>query len=209
MKVIGTSYCCFLILTSALFATVLSIEANAQVSRDLNNVGRRVDDFNKQRSQAERDEMNNDLRGKKLSTEELKRIAALKAQIKEDLESLQNEYNAVVVKLKASEPISAKAAAETAGRINVRAERLLKNLNLPASKNTSTTQRNSSDENTKRLLLGLCTYLLKFITSPMFESPSVLDLESAGKARLDLEEVIRRSDRIRHLGEPDQPSTNL
>jgi hypothetical protein len=46
----------------------------------------------------------------------------LKAQIKEDLESLQNEYNAVVVKLKASEPISAKAAAETAGRINVRAE---------------------------------------------------------------------------------------
>jgi hypothetical protein len=160
-------------------------------------VGRRIDDFNNQNKQAERDELNKELRGKKPSAEELKRSAALKAQLKEDLEALQEEYNFLVTKLKASELISIKEAAEVGDRVHLRSERLLKNLNLPAPKPSEGAETKIYGNDTNKLLRSLCAGLFEFITNPMFESPSALDMESAGKARLMLEELIRLSDHLR------------
>ena len=176
----------------------LAVESNAQATRTLNNVSRRMDDFNKQNTKAELDELNNELRGKKQpSAEELKRAAALKAQLKEDLETLQNEYNELVTKLKASEAISVKVAAEVGERVHLRAERLLKNLNLPAPKPSETLEPKTYGNDTKRLIRSMCSLIFEFVTDSIFESPSAIDVESGGKARSTLEELVRLSDHIR------------
>ena len=175
-----------------------SVESNAQATRTLNTVERRIENFNNQGVKAERDEMNKELRGKKPATEELKRAAAVKAQLKEDLESLQEEYNLLVPRLKASEAISVKEAAEVSERVHLRAERLLKNLNLPAPEPAETPEAVTYGNDTNRLLRSMCSLIFEFVTDPMFETPSALDVSSGGKARSTLEALVRLSDRIRH-----------
>jgi hypothetical protein len=187
-----------LALTLLVACVGFAIDTNGQGARQPNNIARRLDDFNNQSVKAERDEMNKELRGKKPSAEELKRVAALKAQLKEDLESLQEAYNTLVTKLKASEPMPPKLAAEVGERVHLRSERLLKNLNLPAPKSPDTGETKSYTGDTNTLLRSMCSLLFKFITDPMFESPSAIDVESGAKARLTLEELIRLSDHIRH-----------
>ena len=174
------------------------VDSSAQGARQPNNIARRVDDFNNQSVKAERDEMNKELRGKKPSAEALKRAAALKAQLKDDLESLQEEYNALVTKLNASEPTSTKLAAEVGERVHLRSERLLKNLNLPGPKSTETVKPKTYPDDTDRLLRSMCGLIFEFITNPMFESPSAIDVELGAKARLTLQELIRLSEHIRH-----------
>ena len=189
--------CVILAFALLMGASAFAVESSSQSTRQLSNVGRRLDDFNNQSTKAERDQMNNEIRGKKPSAEELKRAALLKAQLKEDLGSLQDEYNALVTKLKANETISAKEAAEIGDRVHLRSERLLKNLNLPVSKPDDATERAAYSNDTNKLLRSLCAMLFEFITNPMFESPSALDVEAAGKARSTLEELIRLSDHVR------------
>jgi len=175
----------------------LVIDSNAQIARQPNNITRRVEDFNNQSVKAERDGMTKELRGKKVSPEELKRTAALKAQLKEDLESLQEEYNLLITKLKGGEAISAKVAAEVGERVHMRSERLLKNLNLPVSKASDPTEPKVYASDTGRLLRSMSTLLFELITDPMFEIPGAIDVEAAGKTRLTLEELIRLSEHIR------------
>src|SRR5688572_11444993 len=83
-------------LTMLVCVGAFCVESNAQSARTLNTVERRIENFNNQGLKAERDEMNKELRGKKPSVDEMKRAAALKAQLKEDLESLQEEYNLLI-----------------------------------------------------------------------------------------------------------------
>jgi hypothetical protein len=175
----------------------LAVESNAQGTRQLNNIGRRVEDFNNQKTKADRDEMSRELRGKKPSSEELKRIATLKAQLREDLEALQEEYNQLVTSLKTGGLMHVKAAAEVGERVHSRSERLLRNLNLPVSKETDVALPKVYGGDTNKLLRSMCALLFEFITNPMFESPSAIDVQASAKARLTLEELIRLSDHVR------------
>lgn len=179
---------------------ILSPSVNAQASRTPSGVARRIEEFNKQGSQATRDEMNREMGRKKPTAEEVRKAKAIEAEIKEDLDTLQTTYNDAVEKLHSRDEITAAFVSEIAGRVHKHAERLKSNIKFPESKDeepVSTEKQPSADIRMK--LVALCTNILTFFNSPMFESPNVLDIPKAQKARRALETVIRASSELKEV----------
>lgn len=177
---------------------LVNVSVFGQPSRSISSTGRRIDEINRQAEKVERDEMNRDLRGRPPSREELKQAAAKKEQIKKDFEGLQAEYNKIVLALKAREPLADSFVADAAENIHEHSTGLRHNIVFPENKKQdAATSAIDDDKAVKSLLLKLCLRVHSFITSPMFETPSVLDISAAEKARDDLSGITRISDRLR------------
>lgn len=181
---------------------VFSPIVNAQASRNPSGVARRIEEFNKQGSQVTRDEMNREMGRKKPTAEEIRKAKAIEAEIKEDLAALQTDYNDAVEKLHAREEITGAFASEIAGRVHKHAERLKTNIKFPESKvEEPVSEKPSPEPGIRKRLVTLCTHILTFFNSPMFESPNVLDIPSAQKARRSLETVIRASSELKQVAD--------
>lgn len=156
------------------------------------NAARRIEDFNRQSANVERDAMNREMKGKKPSAEEIKRAKALEAQIEQDLNSLQTEYNNVVIKLQSREAIENKYVSETSERIHRHADRLRTSVAFPKP---AADEQEIVDEaafsNSRKALIELCNRILVFLDSSIFQNPNVLDIKSAIDARQKLEAVVR------------------
>ncbi len=167
----------------------------AQPTRSLANSARRIEEFNKQGDQAAREEMNREMRGKKPTAEEMRKAKAIEAQIREDLEILQSEYNNIVIKLQSGDQVADTFAVDTAGRIHKHAERLLSNIAFPESRDDEATQVETKKKplNQRKQLFVICSHILEFFKSPLFESPNVLDVPNAMEARRKLQTIIQSS----------------
>ena len=181
---------------------VLYIPVSAQASRSLSNIGRRLDELNRQSQKAAQDELNHELRGKPPSKEELKQAAAKKFRVIHDLEGLQNEYNEIVLKLQTREPLSDHFVIEAANNIHKYSTGLRNDIPFPETAIAPGAHAPAiaeSPRSTKALLLELCSRIHSFVTSAMFDSAAVLDIPVAEKARKDLDDIMRLSDHLRHL----------
>ena len=182
------------LLLSVFFAAFIDA-SYAQASRGISVAGRRVDDFNDQRTKAERDAMAREMRGKKPTKEELQNAARIKAETKEDLEGLQRSYNDIVVKLGAG-IVPPEFIVQEAEKVNKFASRLKANIIFPKLENEQAKLVETNDDSRKQLR-ELCTRIYEFLTNPMIEYPQVLDLDAAAKARESLDSVIAISEKLK------------
>jgi hypothetical protein len=181
------------------FASAVS-DVCAQASRNPSGVARRIEEFNKQSEQVNRDSMNREMGRKKSSPEEVRKAKAIEAEIKEDLDALQADYNDAVEKLQSRVEITDSFAAEIADRVQKHAERLRSNIKFPEAKDDKpVSAEKTAATDTRNKLIALCTNILAFFNSPMFASPNVLDIPSAQKARRSLETVIRESAELKEM----------
>lgn len=183
----------FLLLT--VFVTILAVDSYPQASRGISAAGRRVDDFDNQRTKAERDAMAREMRGKKPTKEELQNAARIKTETKEDLEGLQRSYNDIVVKLGAG-TVPPEFIVQEAEKVNKFANRLKANIIFPKPESDQAKLVEMTGDSRKQLR-ELCTRIYDFLTNPVIENPQVLDLAAAAKARESLDSVIAISEKLK------------
>jgi hypothetical protein len=179
-----------------ILSTAFSLSVAAQ--RPTYPINRRIEEINRQSAENERDAMNRDLRGDSRKTENSKQRQALREQIKKDFEGIQAEYNKIVLNLKPNADVSRDFLIEAAGNIRERAARLKTNLALPETKDEKL--KNAPEEKTESVrqsLLALCKHIYNFVTNPIFETPTGLDIEQSSRAQKDLEAIIQISDKIK------------
>jgi hypothetical protein len=159
---------------------------------------RRIEELNRQSEQFERDRMSREKNGQSPSVEDAKRTQKLKALIKEDFESLQTAYNKIVINLQSGDELSREFILASSGEIKKYAARLKTNLALPElkdeKKNLPDEDRDLADK--RKSLRMLCRHIYDFVTNPMFNQPTGLDVEQSTKARRDLEKIIELSQQI-------------
>lgn len=199
-----------LIFLAAILTFLFELPGEAQSSRPPTSVGRRIDEMNRQSEEFERDKLNRELKGRKNSPENSKQTQILRAEIKEDLENIQSAYNKIILSLQADGGPKRDFIIETADNIKKHAERLVKNLSLPEPDKTETQPAAEENlENRRKSLLALCRHIFNFVTNPIFEAPTVLDVKQAGKARSDLEKIILLSEKIKETAASESQETNL
>lgn len=180
------------------FLVLLVGDSSAQVNRGISAAGRRMDDFDNQRTKAERDAMAREMRGKKPTKEELQNAARIKAETREDLEGLQQSYNDIVVKLSGGATPESSFVDEATAKVIKHADRLKANIIFPTAEKQDEPKPIVIAGDTRKQLRELCTRIYEFLTNPMIENPNVLDLEAAEKARTSLEYVISISENLAH-----------
>lgn len=161
-------------------------------------INRRLEELNRQSAENERDSLNRERRGDTKKPEHSKQNQALKEQIKKDFEGIQAEYNKIVLNLKPDAEPSPDFIAETAGNIKEYAARLKTNLALPQLKTEKEEAAPEANFDTPRQSLrALCKHIYNFVTNPIFETPTGLDIELSTRAQKDLEAIIHISDKIK------------
>lgn len=183
--------------TIFIVALFLALPVSAQRTVPVNM--RRIEEMNRQSAEYERDRLNREKNGETTtSAEDIKRNQKLKTQIKEDFESLQTAYNKIVISLQTSDEPSREFILKSSDEIKKYAARLKTNLALPEVKDEKNEQsKDAPDLSDKRKSLrALCRHIYDFVTNPIFNQPTGLDIEQSSKARLDLEKIIELSQQI-------------
>lgn len=177
------------------FFTILTADLDAQVNRGISAAGRRMDDWDNARSKADRDNMQKEMRGRKPTKEELRNAARIKAETKEDLEGLQENYNDIILKLSGGQRPETSFAVDVASKVNKHATRLKANIVFPKPEKEEETKPIEVDGDLRKQLRELSTLIYQFLTNSMVENPNVLDLGAAHAARRQLDAIILLSER--------------
>jgi hypothetical protein len=169
--------------------------AFAQGGRRPTSIDRRIDQLNRQSEQYERDKLRRDAKDEADNTNDRRRAQAAAAQVKQDFESLQAKYNQIVLAMTSKEGFNYDSISGAVAEVKKCSTRLKDNLSLPQPKDDKDEGAESEAVTGKieELLMTLRKHLYSFLTNPLFESPSVLDVEQAGKASRDLEKIIELS----------------
>ncbi|HEX8142104.1 MAG TPA: hypothetical protein VF553_05870 [Pyrinomonadaceae bacterium] len=128
-------------------------------------------------------------------------------QIKEDFERIQTVHNQMMTMIFSNNVLDYKHIAETTTEIRKRASRLLSNLPLPDSEVADRDKRTLKgwDEldqgQVKPALLALDDLLMRFVSNPVFQTPEVVDVQQASKAKHDLEDIIKLSAKLKKAAE--------
>lgn len=170
--------------------------------RPIYPIDRRVEQINRQEREMEREAMKREMKGEaKKSAEEIKRARLVKAQIREDLEALQTEYNKIVLQIQAAqkqeqpEP-SRDFVQETSAAVKKHAARLKTNLALPEPEKEVTPPPLENPATIRKSLMTLCKHIYNFVTNPIFETPTGINVEQATKASRELDLIILLSESI-------------
>jgi hypothetical protein len=187
------------------FVTAFELSVFAQSPRTISPIDRRVELINRQSEQFERDKMNRELNGKNRNAANLKRNQAIKAQIKEDFEAIQSAYNKIVVNLQSGGNIDREFVVETTTDIKKYADRLKDNLALPEPEKDTAKEAQAKEElnldNRRKSLLMLCQHIYNFVTNPIFNEPTGLDVDQAAKAGREMDKIIQLSVKIKETAE--------
>ena len=117
------------------------------------------------------------------------------AQIKEDFVRIQvinNELAGMVARAR-REPLDLKLVSKSAGDIRKRAERLRDNLVLPEFEKVFEIPRVESPTEAEQLKSSLALLrglILEFVNNPNFKNTQLVEVQTAMKARRDLEDII-------------------
>jgi hypothetical protein len=184
---LGAALCLVTMMENAAFAQ--------SGGRSASSVGRRIEQLNRQSEQYERDKLSREVKGEADDPKERRRAQAVAAQVRHDFESLQTDYNRIVLAMASKEGFNYDSISGAVAEIKKCSTRLKDNLSLPRPKDAKEEEAGSNPATgqTEELLMTLRKHLYSFLTNPLFETPSVLDVEQAGKASRDLERVIELS----------------
>jgi hypothetical protein len=123
-------------------------------------------------------------------------------QIKEDFEQLQLRTHAL--SSEAGPALNYEQIRKEAGEIRKRAARLKSNLTLPEPEKEANTKESAAGLATvdlKPMINELDALVKRFVWSPVFQRPNVVDVEESVKASRDLEGIIKLSERLHKLAE--------
>lgn len=186
------------------FMGAFEISGFAQSSRTMIPVERRIEQLNRQSQEAERDSLRREMEGKNRKPDSSKQNQAIKTQIREDFEALQTAYNKVVINLQ-SGSLERAFVLEATGDIKKYSARLKENLALPepekdaANKIVEKEELNLDDR--RKSLRELCRHIYNFVTNPIFNEPTGLDVEQAAKAGSEIDKIIEISEKIKDAAE--------
>lgn len=188
------------IIAVLVFAGAFGISVFAQ--RPITTIERRTERLNRQSEQWERDRMNREMKGVNRKAVNSKQTLAIKAQIREDFEALQTTYNEIIINLQSGNPgrdFVLKATAD----VKKYAVRLKNNLALPKLEKDEVDdfQTELNPDNRREYLRTLCQHIYNFITNPIFNEPTGLDIEQAANAEREIDKVIELSEKIRETAE--------
>ncbi len=184
------------IITVFCLLAAFEISTLGQSQRQMIAIQRRIDTMNRQATDYERDNMANDKKGDADRAMNAKRAKLIRAEIEEDLNTLQAAYNDAVTALQTKGDVGSDFARESASKVKKHASRLKNNLSLPEPDKEEKLSPEALPDETRAALTILCKRIYEFITNPIFESHAGLDLEQAAKARRDLDSIIRFSDKL-------------
>lgn len=164
---------------------------------------RRVEQFNRQGEQYERDQLERDHKGASDKPGDRKRAQEVAAQVRKDFEDLQAGYNRIVIAMSSPKGFDYDSVSDSVADVHRCAARLKSNLALPRPKGDEEhkARGEAAPEQVEAALLALRKHVYSFVTNPLFEAPAVLDVEQAGKASRDLDRIIEISDGIRKGGD--------
>ena len=121
------------------------------------------------------------------------------AQIREDFVRIQVVNNDLADAVSRRGALDLKFVARSASEIRKRAGRLKDNLVLPEHESDFVVPeaRGSAEAQLKSSLVTLSELIQEFVTNPLFEKASLVDLHLAAKARRDLDHIMEVSDRVK------------
>ena len=166
---------------------------------------RRVETMKRQAEQFERD---NPARGAKASAEDSsgrRRAQELAGQVTRDFEGLQDGYNKIVLAMARAQRPDPDAILESVAEVRKCAVRLRQNLALPRAKDDEKEKAGGAAgaPETEESLILLRKHIYNFLTNPLFDSATALDVEQAARAGRDLDMILELSERIKRSGRPN------
>lgn len=187
------------VLVAALFSVLVATENTAFAQRNPSSIQRRVDQLNRQGEQFERDNLGREVTGDKVDR---KRSQALMAEVRKDLETLQADYNHIVLAMATNKPVDDSQILHAVEEINQCSTRLKQNLALPEPKEEAakTPETAKVSPPPEPPLMRLRKHIYNFVMNPLFETPAVVDVEQAKKASRDLDKIIELSASISSQG---------
>jgi hypothetical protein len=162
-------------------------------------VTRRETEMAREREVRQREELRQSLGKRPVRAANLRYVQAVIAQVKKDFERIQIARNQIVRAAGVRNELDYKFVSEVTGEIRKRASRLEGNLALPAPEEDETRLKNAGDLDEAQIrvaLLTLCDRIESFVTSPVFETPGVIDVQHSTKASSDLESILELSGRV-------------
>lgn len=164
---------------------------------------RRLERMTRQGEQYERDRLMRDLKGQPLDPEARKHAETVASQIRHDLEGLQKGYNRIVLATASKDGRGAESISGAISDIRKCAGRLKTSLALPRPKEEEGEKERggAAPAQAEEPLAALLKHIYSFITNPLFEAPSVLDLEQAKRATQDLDRIIALSEALGKSGD--------
>ena len=130
-----------------------------------------------------------------------RQLEALMAQTEEDFNRILTLHNEIARLISGTKPVDYHFVSEATGEIKKRASRLQSTLamrQLPTETPVDEKSETFNDDaQAKDALIKLCKQIRNFVTNPVIENPSTVDVQQLMKARHDLESVIQLSGNIR------------
>lgn len=166
---------------------VFSNEANAQATRQVTAIERRIQTMDKQSQQYEIENMGSDDKKPKVDANRARQI---KKEIEDDLNNLQKTYNNIVLKLQ-DKGMEEWYFHARRNEVRQMSQRLKKNLSF--SKEGDDIDKSSAlppADTERKMLRSLATLIYELVTNPVFESTAGLDIKQAGKAAQQLDALI-------------------
>lgn len=186
------------------FVSAFEVSVFAQGTRPMIPTDRRIEQINSQIQRSERDKLTREMKGENRSPENSKQNQAIKIQIKEDFESLQGTYNKIILNLQ-SGSLERDFVLEATADIKKLAARLQQNLALPkpeaSGNNETATKEELNLEDRRKSLRALCLHIYNFVTNPIFNEPTGLNVDQAAKAEREIEVIIELSEKIKEAAE--------
>jgi hypothetical protein len=205
LRKLATSVAAFL---AAAFMTLLATSTPAkQQDRPVYvppALERREAEMARQREMRQREILRESLGKRPVRAANLRYVQAVIAQVKQDFERIQVARNEIVRAASAGNALDYKFISEVTGEIKERASRLEGNLALPDPEGDEKSQKNGGELNEVQIrvaLLTLCNRIEGFVTSPLFETPGVIDVQHSAKASRDLQSMLELSGSIRKSAE--------
>lgn len=177
----------------ATFTTHALTQSNTRPSP----LDRRIDHMSRQREQHDRDTLRRP-DGEPHNPIDRKPSQAAIIEIKQDFERIQEVYNEIVLAMSGDRAPQYGQILDATAEIKKCANRLRKNLALPAPDNRGDREQgvDLKEGEIKASLRRLCLHIANFVTNPVFETLVVVDVEQSNKAGRDLEEIIGLSDLV-------------
>jgi hypothetical protein len=120
-------------------------------------------------------------------------------QLRDDFKAIQDINNRMMSAAWASAEIDYNRTSAMLGEINEKAVRLKNNLGLPQAEKTNRANPTvKAQKDFKSALLVMDRSLMSFVTNPIFRQ-NLMDLNLAGRAVKDLEDVIFYSSRLKKI----------
>lgn len=145
------------------------------------------------------------VRSQEIEAERSKRDPQLiMAEINEDFGRLRVISEEMKLATKATGAPDYKRIADSSAEVKKRATRLKANIVFPPPPKDEKRQKTDPGDEFQPLFAAMDRLLTSFLTNPIFTDTGGLDLQLANRARYDLEDIIKLSDKLRKSAEKMQ-----